>query len=189
MTYCKTALFCWNTGNGDVRALESFNHQNVAADLFVIYLVNYLFNNWTYLCAANGHCQQEQHSHTWRHLEGWEESQDGRTHTRTHTHGHTDTFSRFSFQFFGRLRKLKVKTVQNLSSYHFAGGGGKVCAQLFWVSESSGVWGASVGWRNVKSTEEFAPSVGPPLLSSPPHYFHRGQWGGRLRRRAKEGGA
>lgn len=88
-----------------------------------------------------------------------------RTHSRTHT------FSRFSFQFFARLRKLKVKTVQNLSSYHFAGGG-KVWAQLFCVSESWGVWGASVGWRNVKSTEEFAPSVAPrsshpPTLLSP----------------------
>lgn len=32
----------------------------------------------TCLCAPNGPDQQEQHSHTWRHLEGWEESHDAR---------------------------------------------------------------------------------------------------------------
>lgn len=184
MTFCKTALFCWNTGNGAVHTLESFNHQNVAADLFVIYLFNYLLNNWTYLCAANGHCQQEQHSHTWRHLEGWEESQDGRMHARTHARTHL-VASHSSFSPGWESLKLKLYRISHLTISLGEEKSGRSCFVCRSRGECEGRPWAGEMWRALRNS--LRPSPPAPLI--PPHYFHRGQWGGRFRRRADEGGA
>ena len=145
---------------------------------FSLFLFCFL-NNWTYLCAANGHCNQEQHSHTWRHLEGWEDSQDGRAHKHTraqYTHARTHTCSRFSSQFTSSKLKLCVifrLTIslgeEKCARCYCGCVSRRECVERLWAGE---MWKAL---RNSLGPSPPNPDPHPHRCSSPLHYFHCGQ--------------